>query len=494
MNLNSIACDLAHRQSNNLGEKFMLTRARWVLPLVLALAACGGGGSSGESSSARDSSNTGISAGQSPNGAGMLAAFANSSGSHRTLSDRQDVSTDNPFFQSLGSNGRSCATCHDPSTGWTITPAFVQQRFDVTDGTDPLFRTVDGSNSPEADGSSVAARRESYSMLLNKGLIRIGLPIPDGAEFTLESVYDPYGFASPKELSLFRRPLPSTNLKFLSAVMWDGRESLKGQTMHANLAHQANDATRGHAEGTRDLTDEEREQIVDFETSLFTAQVFDNTAGQLNVEGAHGGVDALSTQEFFIGINDPLGNNPTGQTFDPKAFKLYGDWASLSGSDSTSEARRAVARGETIFNTKPIAIIGVKGLNDELGLASIPGTCTTCHDSPNVGNHSVPAPLDLGLTDESRRTPDLPLYTLRCTATGEVIKTTDPGRALVTGKCKDIGRFKGPILRDLAARAPYFHNGFAADLKQVAEFYNTRFNIGLSGPERADLVAFLKTL
>jgi cytochrome c peroxidase len=473
----------------------MLTHARWMLPLVLALAACGGGGSSGGSSSASGSATGGTSAaGQTPNGAGMLAAFANSSGSHRTVSERQDVSTANPFFQSLGSNGRSCVTCHDPSTGWTITPAFVQQRFDATGGTDPLFRTVDGSNSPDADVSSIAARSQAYSMLLNKGLIRVGLPIPDSAEFTLESVYDPYGFASPKELSLFRRPLPSTNLKFLSTVMWDGRESVKGQTMHANLSRQANDATRGHAEGTRDLTDEEREQIVDFETSLFTAQVFDNAAGQLNVEGARGGVDALSTQEFFIGINDPLGNNPAGQVFDPEAFTLYRNWANLSASDSVSEARRAVARGETIFNTKPIAIVGVKGLNDELGVATIPGTCTTCHDSPNVGNHSVSAPLDLGLTDESRRTPDLPLYTLRCTASGEVTKTSDPGRALVTGKCKDIGRFKGPILRALATRAPYFHNGFAADLTQVAEFYNTRFDIGLSEQEKADIVAFLKAL
>src|SRR5262245_42537799 len=73
--------------------------------------------------------------------------------------------------------------------------------------------------------------------------------------------------------------------------------------------------------------------------------------------------------------------------------------------------------------------------------------------------------LNLGLTDAERRTPDMPLYTLRNKTTGEIKVTTDPGGALVTGKWKDIGRFKGPILRGLAARAPYFHNGFAKDLK-----------------------------
>jgi cytochrome c peroxidase len=104
----------------------------------------------------------------------------------------------------------------------------------------------------------------------------------------------------------------------------------------------------------------------------------------------------------------------------------------------------------------------------------------------------VPAPLDIGLTDPARRTPDMPLYTLRKTATGELIQTTDPGRALVTGRWKDIGRFKGPILRGLAARAPYFHNGSAATLTEVVQFYNSRFNIGFTEAEIADLVAFLR--
>jgi cytochrome c peroxidase len=86
------------------------------------------------------------------------------------------------------------------------------------------------------------------------------------------------------------------------------------------------------------------------------------------------------------------------------------------------------------------------------------------------------------------------VYTLRNTATGQVRQTTDPGRAPITGKWADIGKFKGPILRGLAARAPYFHNGSAASLDAVVDFYNTRFTIGLSPREHADLVAFLRAL
>jgi cytochrome c peroxidase len=88
----------------------------------------------------------------------------------------------------------------------------------------------------------------------------------------------------------------------------------------------------------------------------------------------------------------------------------------------------------------------------------------------------------------------MPLYTLRNKATGETVQTTDPGRALITGKWRDVARFKGPILRGLAARPPYFHNGLAADLAEVVDFHDTRFAMGMTAQERADLVAFLRAL
>src|SRR5262245_949285 len=137
------------------------------------------------------------------------------------------VAEDNPFFTGLGINGRRCVTCHQPNQNMTVTPAGLRARFVATAGTDPIFRTNDGSNSPQADVSTVEARRAAYSMLLTKGLIRVGLPIPSTAEFDLVDVRDPYGYASAAELSLFRRPLPATNLAFLSTVMWDGRETLQ---------------------------------------------------------------------------------------------------------------------------------------------------------------------------------------------------------------------------------------------------------------------------
>jgi hypothetical protein len=421
--------------------------------------------------------------------------FKNSSGFHATFSTDGSIDLRNEFFQDLGTNGRRCVTCHQPEEGWTITPAGVQKRFDRTKGTDPIFRINDGSNSPNADVSTVKARRSAYSMLLSKGLIRVGLGIPADAEFELAAADDPYGFASASELSLFRRPLPATNLKFLSTVMWDGRETFSGQTIHFDLSHQSNSATTGHAQGD-DLTDTQRESIVAFETALFTAQIYDERAGRLTAHGANGGPVNLSNQEFYIGINDLFGDSQTGMPFDPVVFNIYDAWKGLS-SAGENRARAAVARGQELFNTKLIRISNVSGINDEEIFGKpevVNGSCTTCHDTPNSGNHSVAAPLNLGLTDAERRTPDMPLYTLRNKTTGEIELTTDPGRALVTGKWKDIGRFKGPILRGLPARAPYFHNGSAKDLKAVIDFYDERFAIGFTEQEKDDLLAFLRTL
>ncbi len=134
---------------------------------------------------------------------------------------------------------------------------------------------------------------------------------------------------------------------------------------------------------------------------------------------------------------------------------------------------------------------------------AISGTCTTCHDTPNVGNHSLPVPLEIGTsrtvnyeTDPTIMAavsqlsmPDLPVFQIVCNQgpnAGEVTYTSDPGKALnpTSGLCSDVGRGKGLVLRGLAARAPYFHNGAAATLSEVVDFYNVRFQMNLTPQEK----------
>lgn len=403
---------------------------------------------------------------------GPVLDLPNEVGVARAFSAAGPVDTSHPFGQSLGTNGRACITCHMPAEGFSLVPASVRARFDASNGLDPLFRPTDGSNSPNADVSTVAARRAAYSMLLSRGVIRIGMTIPAGAEFIVEAVDDPYRFADSTRLSLFRRPLPSANLAFLSTVMWDGRETFDGQALHFDLAHQANGATLGHAQAAEALTPEQQSAIVDLETTVFTAQLFDQDAQALVAEGSRGGSQMLATQEFFPGINSGPGASSV-------VFTLFDAWARLPGTDQVSSARRAVANGQDLFNTRTF-------------LGSV--TCGSCHNTPNVGAQSNGLFFDTGVASAARRTPDLPLYTLRCLTTNTVVRTTDPGRALVTGRCADIGAFKVPTLRGVAAHAPYFHDGSAATLRDVVLFYNDVFTMGLRAFEVDDLVAFLRAL
>jgi cytochrome c peroxidase len=388
--------------------------------------------------------------------AANVLGSTNPTGEARTVSIRGGVDTRNPFFATLGANNRACASCHVPADGWSIVPASIRARFEATGGTDPLFRPNDAGTSPRAEITTVAQRRSAYGVLLSKGLIRVGLPLPPGAEFELVGVDDPYGYASAAELSLFRRPLPSTNVRFLTTVMWDGRAP--------DLARQADDAIRRHAQAVGSLDIDSTVAIMALENSIFTAQAVDRSAGDLAADGARGGPHALADVEFLPGLRGPI--------------TLFDAWERAQG--RWGPARQAVARGQALFNTRQFYPFRFP--------------CVGCHNVPQVGSNADGAFFDLGVADAGRRTPDLPLYTLRCLTGRQVVRTTDPGRALVTGRCADIGRFKVPTLRGLAARAPYFHNGAAATLEQVVDFYDERFFIGLTAAEKADLVAFLRAL
>jgi len=88
-------------------------------------------------------------------------------------------------------------------------------------------------------------------------------------------------------------------------------------------------------------------------------------------------------------------------------------------------------------------------------------------------------------------------------------RLNDPGRYKITGKKEDLGKFKTPGLRNVAVTAPYMHNGMFKTLEEVVEYYNNpgafvlnpinidkrlEVPLGLTRQEKADLVAFLKSL
>jgi cytochrome c peroxidase len=117
----------------------------------------------------------------------------------------QPIDLTGPFFQSLRTNGRSCGSCHRPAQGWSISADEAKARFESTHGLDPIFSTNDGSVCDHnIDTSSEGGRRKAYSLLINKGLIRIAIQVPATAEFNVVSVVNPYGCGDPSTLSMYR--------------------------------------------------------------------------------------------------------------------------------------------------------------------------------------------------------------------------------------------------------------------------------------------------
>ena len=372
----------------------------------------------------------------------------NPGGYGATFSTQGSVDLTGEYFQAQGTNGRSCVTCHVPEEAWAITPATLQQRFDETAGLHPVFNKLDANNDT-LPFDSVEQRLAAYSMLLSRGVFRRGGTPRANSEWELIAAEDPHGFANLGRLVQWRRAMPTINFALGSAtVNWDGGNSMA--TQHDGLINQARRNVTGAQQGPpapQSVLDE----IVAFEESLFTGQLIALGVGRLDDDGARGGPEALAAM-----------------TKAPGPFDLYDAWR---GSDNPRRAQ--IARGQDLFN--------VRG-------------CGGCHDSANNGTNTRDLLFDIGTASAAVRTPDLPLYTFRNRSTGAIRQLTDSGRGNITGLWSDLGKFKTPTIRGLAARAPYFHNGIATSLEAVVRFYEDHLGFTFTDAERADLVAFLNAL
>lgn len=154
--------------------------------------------------------------------------------------------------------------------------------------------------------------------------------------------------------------------------------------------NQANGATVGHAQGAP-LSNAQREAIVRFELNLVSAQRVSRKAGLLDANSALGGPAYLAAQAFYVTINDVLGGDVLAPgLFEPHAMPLF----DACSAESSSE-RASIARGAALFGSVKIDLTDVAGLNDDLGVPVLSASCSACHDSPNVGNHSVALPIDI---------------------------------------------------------------------------------------------------
>jgi hypothetical protein len=449
--------------------------------------------------------------------------FENSSGRLGLLNADGPVATKgNPFFEALGPNGRACVTCHQPSDAMSLSVESIRERWRVTKGKDPLFAAIDGSDNPSAPQDL----ETSHSLLLKRGLFRVGLPWPpeqnQTPEFTIEIVRDPtgvnrdgtWGLKSAKPtVSVFRRPRPAANLKYVLApdngvfnvklgVLLD-RDPVTGKPVSMNmmadaragtLTIQAQSAYHDHQEGKGQLRTDQLNQIVAFESQVYAAQVFDNGAKSLTEANGPAALGPLNLLRETAGVL----NSPT-----KPVFLFFDQWK------TDTEARRSVARGSDIFLNRTFWVKDVAHINS-IGLGNpAKRSCAVCHNAVMSGMDRAPGWVDLGTANYPTWTEpkawneagELPVFKLTCRADskphpylGRVIYTSDPGRALITGKCADIGAITMQQFRGLAARAPYFSNGSAKNLMELVDYYDRRFDMRLTSQEKEDLVNFLKVL
>ena len=297
---------------------------------------------------------------------------------------------DHPFFEPLGTNGRACVTCHQPASAMSISVGTLRQRWIETSGSDPIFAAVDGSNCPDLPQKDA----DSHSLLLDRGLFRIVLPLPKQADFRIEVVSDPAGCnKTPGQISVYRRPRMAANLDFLlkgtagnRVFMADGREpTLESQAINAALAHE---------QATSEPDKAKIEKIVEFETQIFAAQIADLRGGL---------VDGPGSPRLGIQQPEPL----TQISFDPWRTKASGLQA---------EFRASAARGSDIFFKRAFLI------DDVPQLAVGTGTCSTCHISGttrwmNIGTS----------THKARFESKLPVFRVTCWRTNLVYRRSRPG-------------------------------------------------------------------
>lgn len=418
-------------------------------------------------------------------------AYENPDGQVSILNKNGAVHTDDhPFFESLGTNRRACVTCHQPSNGMSISAATLRERWSATRGRDPVFAAVDGSNCPDLPQDAAG----SHSLLLDRGLFRITLPWPpraaDGTpikpEFRIEVVRDAtgcnlspdYGLKSNTPvISVFRRPRIAANLDYVVtagfALMADGREpSLRTQAVSAILAHE---------QAEKPPAEEQLRGIVDFETQVYAAQGADIRGGLLHEKDG----PLLLGTDNLAGGKARLGGDPSNPV-----LLSFNVWRKQEGDGDLGlqrEFRASVARGSAVFFTRSFR---VPGDNETY-------TCATCHVA------GARPWMDIGTTNvhPEKASPELPLFRITCDASapphpllGRVFYSQDPGRALISGKCADVGSIVPQQLRALAARSPYFSNGSARSLRDLVDFYDQLFEIGYSEQEKQDLTNFLRVL
>jgi cytochrome c peroxidase len=367
------------------------------------------------------------------------------------------------FPKMAKTNGRSCATCHIASAGFTISPAAVQDLL-VQHPDSPLFTAITADAGPDVTPAQQLEQLTQHAMIR----VNIGNPLYDPH---YNDPADPTGMFNPQVIRLWRAvPTsinsglantmayndPTTHAPAKGTVMWDLREP--------SLEHQAFDATHGHAQEVGPLPNTFGANVAAFETMGCAVP------SELGKPGLT--LMKPKMDPNHANPSDPFFGAPV---FNPATFK------------------------QDFLKTANIP----RGSLAEQGMMLFAGTpahphCIVCHNQPETlaGGTKIMRDAHISETNDF----NFPMVHMRlkdANGAWHNVTTSDPGVAVTTGRFEDLNTFKVPQLRGLSNFGRFFHNNQSTTLDDAVKHYHDEFPEifkDLRGRDRQAIVAFLNAI
>jgi cytochrome c peroxidase len=327
------------------------------------------------------------------------------------------------FFRPFpGGNGRSCATCHNPRDGFSLSPSTVEARWQWLqwrrrvdpDAADPLFHSIDAD-----DGV------DDFTLLRTRALVKVRVALPSRVRLT----DDP----TATTVTVSRAVTPLNMLKHTAPYQQDRSV--------ATLEAQALAAVNQHMEPTTPPTEDFLDSVAEFQRHIFSSE---------NVRRLSAAIDA----------GRPLPNlDPPLTAFEQKGKERFDD---LCGRCHGGPAQ--------VQNLENRIFPPFDGSTNPVSLNVV-----VSNPPPNG---FPPSPIqgpgfDLPV---QRFDVDLP------NGTTVVLPSSDPGTVLTDANALEtvagnqvFNRFDVPQLRGINQTAPYFHDHRANTLEDVVRHYQSFF-------------------
>jgi cytochrome c peroxidase len=318
----------------------------------------------------------------------------------------------NQELPNLHGNGRSCATCHVPNDGFQLSPAHVEERYQLLQkrrlsdpgADDPLFRPID-ANDGVAD----------FANLRQHALVRIMIELPKDAQG--QKLVWPVDDPDATVVSVWRATPTIMNTAFTGPYQLDGRQpTLQSQALGALINHSEIDKAP-------------------------KAKVLDDLAAFENEQFSSKPVKRLA---------QALANGETPGPTDPPLNELE-------------------LRGKAFFEHNCIFCHGgaTQIIRDERSVPAVQDIRISRPLPPFTdGIPFKPAFLQ----------PRLWAFRVAGQAEPTIVPSTDPGKALISGSIDELNFFEIPTLFGISKTAPYFHDNSADTLEEVIRHYQHDFD------------------